>query len=488
MFLTVSLDHDLKKGKSWKMEGCVATVMRDKDNDLLLHLHNKSGEKVVSLLDLRSRVLGGKGGSILVRSSQAGGHLKFNGDASTVSSMKKVLESIISGSFDGETEEYHTKMKKKSASSPAVIDPSLIVRSEPATPIRRPAESPLGPLKIKSQRIEYQPVTFVPIPEPLSRSISLTNRSTADKENEWSNQRKRRTYLSSEGEAGGFQNLGSTCFAAVVLQFLYHSRLRAALLKARNKVRDVAGNATVLEAFADVFQRKADSESVSLKDVLLSVSKAASFCNKFAEREQEDAHEFLMACLDQLSLEDIKQENLPDPVGDELEFVIQHTLTCISCEYTSKHDEKYRDLSLALGASIPSMLEGFFGAEEVDYNCPDCTSKKAIIRHRLCHAPSTLLLHMNRFDTNLRKRNDAIEIPLSISLEAFSSSIKDTCYSLVGIVSHLGLTMQHGHYIYNHRSESGWTTYNDARVEIGLNELDVASQSSGYLISYQRIS
>ncbi|KAJ2996844.1 hypothetical protein HDV02_006097 [Globomyces sp. JEL0801] len=97
----------------------------------------------------------------------------------------------------------------------------------------------------------------------------------------------------------GIPNIGQTCYIAVILQMLYHSNVRKKLLSSREWVRSVLGNNTIYELVCDIFQRKLNRKAISLSGLQNQIS---NVCKRFKKSEQEDAHEFLITLLDQLSL------------------------------------------------------------------------------------------------------------------------------------------------------------------------------------------
>ena len=257
-------------------------------------------------------------------------------------------------------------------------------------------------------------------------------------------------------------------------------------------------------------------------------SKVAGFTNKFAQFEQEDAHEFMMACFDQLSFENLstrvpdenqlvvvdvdtgKELSLlkRDPIQNTLQFKINHVLSCSICPRLSYHSEVFRDLSLPLpqdcnNLSIEKLLDAYFEADSVEYSCEgdSCTSKEALIGHGLDSKsiPSTLFLHLARFEMvgegSAFKRIDPIHIPLHLDLSRYFMSANSSearhvpsRYRLGGIVSHLGNTMRSGHYVFAKRNLSTglWTEYNDSVVKRDLAQgLERRVASQAYILSYE---
>ena len=251
-----------------------------------------------------------------------------------------------------------------------------------------------------------------------------------------------------------------------------------------------------------------------------------------------------MACIDQLSLDGIaspssinKNINLPqdqdlnqeslnkqDPIKNTIQFSIVHTLQCKSCHSKSIHSEMFRDLSLffpppSSGESDPFrsridkidlhvMLQHFFSPDSVDYTCASCSCTQATLTHLIESLPSTLLFHFNRFEVSpsfgngggggLYKRNDAVHVPSTLHLGDFVHSDcleRDRLeYRLSGIVSHQGISMRRGHYVFSKVDTSTvgqkdvlWTQYDDAKVNRGIVGLAPKLASELYVVVYERI-
>lgn len=146
----------------------------------------------------------------------------------------------------------------------------------------------------------------------------------------------------------------------------------------------------------------------------------------------KDAHEFLMACLDHISLETVlgadflaKQKDLVeyDPLIN-LQFKTKNTIQCKKCGYQSSHSEVYKDISLNLPSSttifennisIEELFAKYFDEEIVEYNCSKCEHNSASLRHEIETQPKILLLHLKRFDKT-SKRSDPIDVPLRFTM------------------------------------------------------------------------
>ncbi|XP_010859496.1 PREDICTED: ubiquitin carboxyl-terminal hydrolase 37 isoform X2 [Bison bison bison] len=183
--------------------------------------------------------------------------------------------------------------------------------------------------------------------------------------------------------------------------------------------------------FAHLLVKKDICNSETKKDLLKKVKNAISAtAERFSGYMQNDAHEFLSQCLDQLK-EDMEklnktwkiepvpgEENSPDisatrvytcPVITNLEFEVQHSIICKVCGEIIPKREQFNDLSIDLPRrkkplpprSIQDSLDLFFRAEELEYSCEKCGGKCALVRHKFNRLPRILILHLKRYSFNV---------------------------------------------------------------------------------------
>uniref|UniRef100_A0A667H135 Ubiquitin carboxyl-terminal hydrolase 37 n=1 Tax=Lynx canadensis TaxID=61383 RepID=A0A667H135_LYNCA len=183
--------------------------------------------------------------------------------------------------------------------------------------------------------------------------------------------------------------------------------------------------------FAHLLVKKDICNSETKKDLLKKVKNAISAtAERFSGYMQNDAHEFLSQCLDQLK-EDMeklnktwKTEPVPGeetssdisatrvytcPVITNLEFEVQHSIICKACGEIIPKREQFNDLSIDLPRrkkplpprSIQDSLDLFFRAEELEYSCEKCGGKCALVRHKFNRLPRILILHLKRYSFNV---------------------------------------------------------------------------------------
>uniref|UniRef100_A0A2K6FS24 Ubiquitin carboxyl-terminal hydrolase n=1 Tax=Propithecus coquereli TaxID=379532 RepID=A0A2K6FS24_PROCO len=267
---------------------------------------------------------------------------------------------------------------------------------------------------------------FLPQPAPLSIKKLRCNQ-------DYTGWNKPRTPLSShqQQQLQGFSNLGNTCYMNAILQSLFSLQSFANdLLKQGIPWKKIPLNA-LIRRFAHLLVKKDICNSETKKDLLKKVKNAISAtAERFSGYMQNDAHEFLSQCLDQLK-EDMEklnktwksepfpgEENSPDisatrvytcPVITNLEFEVQHSIICKACGEIIPKREQFNDLSIDLPRrkkplpprSIQDSLDLFFRAEELEYSCEKCGGKCALVRHKFNRLPRVLILHLKRYSFNV---------------------------------------------------------------------------------------
>ncbi|XP_069792119.1 ubiquitin carboxyl-terminal hydrolase 37 isoform X2 [Narcine bancroftii] len=256
----------------------------------------------------------------------------------------------------------------------------------------------------------------------------------------------------------GFSNLGNTCYMNAILQSLFSLQsLAMDLLKQGIPWKKIPAN-TLLKRFALLLAKK-DNCSPEIKKELLKRVKCAisATAERFSGYVQNDAHEFLSQCLDQLK-EDMEKLNKTwknEPVaGDEspagragheagaarvyacpiicnVEFEVLHTIDCKTCCESVTKWEQFNDLSIDLPRrkkqlpprSIQDSLDLFFRAEEIEYSCEKCNGKNAVVTHKFSRLPRVLILHLKRYSFNVQlslnnKLGQQVIIPKYLTLSA----------------------------------------------------------------------
>jgi hypothetical protein len=177
--------------------------------------------------------------------------------------------------------------------------------------------------------------------------------------------------------------------------------------------------------------------------------------------EQLDAAEFFAFFLDQL----------PASCQDLLKGEFVHTIYGIDCDYRSTHYEPFAFLSLdirsvsTLQATFPSFLQ----AELLNQIQTDLRGKIDARRTtRIRKLPKVLVLHLKRFEYNLRmharqKICSLLEFPAELDVTSLLENPRPSKYRLWGIVLHSG-TADGGHYQSLIKTGPKWFRFDDSCV------------------------
>ncbi|KAG7240522.1 hypothetical protein INR49_026806 [Caranx melampygus] len=309
----------------------------------------------------------------------------------------------------------------------------------------------------------------------VKRSLMLPNHSTPFKKvrpsldyGGWNKQRPS-TLAQPQPPLQGFSNLGNTCYMNAILQSLFSlPSFSNDMLRQSIPWKKVPINA-LLRRFAHLMVKKDVGCPETKKDLLRKVKSAiSSTAERFSGNMQNDAHEFLSQCLDQLkddvekmnkswtneaaasSLSSVVCENGQEamsstgsqpgeevdtsriytcPVAVNMEFEVQHTITCKGCGEVVTKREQFNDLSIDLPRrkktlplrSIQDSLDLFFRMEEIEYSCEKCSGKAATVTHKFSKLPRVLILHLKRYSFNAQlslnsKLGQQVVIPRYLTL------------------------------------------------------------------------
>uniref|UniRef100_A0A669EL24 Ubiquitin carboxyl-terminal hydrolase n=1 Tax=Oreochromis niloticus TaxID=8128 RepID=A0A669EL24_ORENI len=287
------------------------------------------------------------------------------------------------------------------------------------------------------------------------RSLMLPNHSTPFKKvrpsldyGGWNKQRPS-TLAQPQAPLQGFSNLGNTCYMNAILQSLFSlPSFSNDMLRQSIPWKKLPINA-LLRRFAHLMVKKDVACPETKKDLLRKVKSAiSSTAERFSGNMQNDAHEFLSQCLDQLK-DDVEKMNksltneaaasssssvvgengleatssavkaepgdeadtsriYTCPVAVNMEFEVQHTITCKGCGEVVTKREQFNDLSIDLPRrkktlplrSIQDSLDLFFRMEEIEYSCEKCNGKSATVTHKFSKLPRVLILHLKRYSFN----------------------------------------------------------------------------------------
>ncbi len=219
----------------------------------------------------------------------------------------------------------------------------------------------------------------------------------------------------------GLQNIGNTCFMNAILQCLLNIELFSTDLMInfyvistsknweleddKNELQEsLSGNLCELINNRHVLTKS--EQTVLLRKLKRLVS---SKSGHFKGNSQNDAQEFLCLLLCNLKEDFVmygrkldEAQPLKNPVVDNFEFIVRHTIKCKSCKNTVIKDHEYYDLCLDLPDcetySIQNRLDAYLEREALsEFKCDKCAKIcSATIFKNFIRVPRILIVCIKR--------------------------------------------------------------------------------------------
>jgi ubiquitin carboxyl-terminal hydrolase 2 len=153
---------------------------------------------------------------------------------------------------------------------------------------------------------------------------------------------------------------------------------------------------------------------------------------------------------------DIEEDSI---INDLFRGQLRNKITCTNCFRENNVFESFLDLTLPMDETLEKSMNKLFYKEIIDYYCEKCKNKhKAEKEMDFWKLPKYIIIHLKRFNNDSTKDNRDIIYPLDNLI------IKDTSYTLLGLIRHHGEESNHGHYTTTIFTEEGNLVLDDENI------------------------
>jgi ubiquitin carboxyl-terminal hydrolase 22/27/51 len=211
----------------------------------------------------------------------------------------------------------------------------------------------------------------------------------------------------------------------------------------------------------------------------------------FAQYTQQDAHEFLMALLNEPGVSNV--------ATNTFKGMMESDIVCTKCNSCFSTFDPILDISLGVKrenvemGSLGECLARFIRKEKLSsfYTCKKCNQKVIATKQMIIKSlPPVICFHLKRFEQmeelshHSTKIDHFVEFPKNIDMSAYTvNPQKKMVYKLISIVEHRG-NMDSGHYVSYIKQNGNWWLFDDARI-LRITEKDVA-KCNAYLLFYAK--
>ncbi|GAA0153013.1 cysteine protease [Lithospermum erythrorhizon] len=304
----------------------------------------------------------------------------------------------------------------------------------------------------------------------------------------------------SHDSPAGLTNLGATCYANSILQFLFMNKaFRAGVYSIEP---ELLREQPVLNQLARLFARLHSSEMAFID--------SAPFIQtlELDNSIQQDSHEFLTLLFSLLE-RCLSRSKVPKArliIQDLFRGGISHVTTCSKCGYESEASAKVEDfyeleLNIKGLKNLDESLDDYFSIEELEgdnqYYCESCATRVNATRSiKLRTLPAVLNFQLKRCvflpnTTTKKKITSAFSFPVEINMaqRLSGSHQSDLIYELSAVLIHKGSAVNSGHYVAHIKDENTgqWWEFDDEHVSSLGNEPFGGKSSSSSAKSSQDI-
>ncbi|KAJ1555232.1 Ubiquitin carboxyl-terminal hydrolase 36 [Nowakowskiella sp. JEL0078] len=233
----------------------------------------------------------------------------------------------------------------------------------------------------------------------------------------------------------GVINIGSTCYASAVIQcLLAQESTRQALLSERSN-----------SSLTGSFRRLLDARSRNMDPSEL-LQKLQQIYYRYMRNKQEDAHEFLLDIVDNIS-----------ELQKVLELKVRKRTECNECASLNEKQETQFNIHVNLPAKehfesplqLNDLLSEVSKFENVEgWVCEKCKNTGVSVHTEILTSPKVLVVTVLRFAYDMlgrisEKLKHSLIVPPTLYLSTVSGKIR---YQLTSVCNHSGVSPYSGHY------------------------------------------
>ncbi|XP_012218375.1 ubiquitin carboxyl-terminal hydrolase 36 [Linepithema humile] len=295
----------------------------------------------------------------------------------------------------------------------------------------------------------------------------------------------------------GMYNVGNTCYLNSTLQALFHVPALVNWLLSdphhNSKCEQNDGGGECLTcAVAKTLQFSHQKSGGAIKPFYI-YNKLKLICRTMVPGQQEDAHEFLRYLLEGMErayltrhkatkLDSYSKETTP--INQIFGGYIRTEVKCLQCHHVSTTFQHFQDLLVDIrkANTLDEALNSYFSREQLDnndYKCEACKRRvPATKQFTLERPPKVLCVQLKRFSVLGGKISRHIGFKQTIDMGPYlwrepGESPKQLTYKLMSMVTHMGPSVNCGHYTAVAQVSSGqYYTFDDSLVRpISLNNI-----------------
>ncbi|KAF5278099.1 hypothetical protein FQR65_LT03615 [Abscondita terminalis] len=274
----------------------------------------------------------------------------------------------------------------------------------------------------------------------------------------------------------GMVNMGNTCYLNSTLQALFHiPALVNWLISEKQHIsecEDAGGNVCIICAVRKTLQDSQQRNTNSIRPYLI-YSKLRVVCRNMIPGRQEDAHEFLrylVEAMEKSYLNRFKNNAEFDsrtkettPLNQIFGGYLRSAVRCLECRNVSTTFQHFQDVLLDIrkAQTLDEALELYFSQEKLDddsYHCESCQKKvPAWKQFSIERAPMVLCIQLKRFSISNNKITKQVQFRQRLDLTRYMrrKHVGSLIYRLVALVTHMGPSVNCGHYTAIAQAPSG---------------------------------